>query len=433
MSDTIHIAYSLDDNYTEHTCVSMTSVLFNTKSEIHFHIIEKSLSKHNKDKISAIHNKITFHKFNVENENDFPLTLHWVIETYSKIFLQDILSDLNRVIWLDSDTMIEGDILDIWNFDLNGKYAAAVNYTCGSNLWKKNVLKIDWYFNSGIMLLDLQSIRESNILSQATAILPSLYKKITENNVNVHWSSDQDILNYLLNGGGGGVYTAMLPPRTNIIPKFNRRYDLYTLEDSVRTITEPLIIHFSGTRHPSLLTRKHKGYETSLIKKYYFYKAMTSFADNERDATRIEKYEAMEKIAQNTFINNEYEYIFYNITSTINTFANELPSCLNGKKLVLWGAGNAVHSITVLLAAKRIYPNLIVDGLTEKQESAIFNYRVQNPEILNGKSDEYFVVLTMMNQEPAQKVAEILKMYGYKENKYHHIFKPLWEQINEKW
>jgi len=71
--------------------------------------------------------------------------------------------------------------------------------------------------------------------------------------------------------------------------------------------------------------------------------------------------------------------------------------------------------------------------LAEKQESTIFDYRVQNPEILNGKSDAYFVVLTMMNQKPAQQVAEILKMYGYKQDQYHHIFMPLWEQINEKW
>jgi len=428
-SEIIHIAYSLDDNYTEHTCVSMASVLHNTKSDIHFHIIEKTLSKHNKDKISEIHNKITFHKFNVKNENDFPLILHWTIETYFRMFLQDILNDLNKVIWLDSDTMVEGDILDIWNFDLNGKYVGAVNYTCFSGLHKKNLLEIGWYFNAAVMLFDLQSIRESNIFSQATAICLNLYKKITEANLN--WSVDQDILNYLL---GGMEYTAMLPPRANVMP-FKQRYHfhLYTLEDSVRTITEPLVIHFSGKRHPSFFSRKYKDYEIQFIKRYYFYKAMTPFADKEKDAARIEKYEYMEKSAENTFINNEYEYINHNIVPTLNILADKLRSCLNGKKLVLWGAGNAIHIIIAQFVAKGIYPYLIVDGLAEKQESDIFNYRVQNPEILNGKSNEYFVVLAMMNEKPAKQVAEILKKYGYRENQYHHIFTFLWEKINEKW
>ena len=68
------------------------------------------------------------------------------------------------------------------------------------------------------------------------------------------------------------------------------------------------------------------------------YKAMTCFADTEKDEVRIAKYEAFEKAKANVLIDSCHEYIKRNMKPAFRRLADELPCLLNGKKLVLWGA-----------------------------------------------------------------------------------------------
>jgi len=427
MANTIHIAYALDDKYTEHTCVSMTSILYNTKSDISFHIIYKKLSKKNKNKLMLTHNKISFYEFNIENPEDYILNMHWTIETYYRLHLTEILYNLKKVIWIDGDTIAENDVSEIWNFNLNGKYAAAVPYMVEPNTDKQKCLKVNCYFNAGVILFDLQLLRESNLLYQPYTKIPEIYNKLT--NQGLKWSSDQDVLNYLLNGN-----VAILPFRANIMPNIymHLNNDFICLEEAANAITKPLIIHFGGLNHPSFLEGEQKRYDSKIIERYYFYKSISSFANIKEDTILVEKYKILERSNFNEYIYDEYEYIFRNMNSIFRDFIDKISLFLSGKKLIFYGTDNTIRTIMAEFAAKGIYADLLVDGSGEKYGNSIYNLVVQNPEILNNKRDEYFILLSMLDKKEAEKAARQLIKYGYNENEFHYLFSPLWEQIEKK-
>ena len=57
---------------------------------------------------------------------------------------------LNRVISLDVDTIVRGDISELWTMDLQGRHAAA----CPEITWDRP------YHNNGVCVMDLKKIRE---------------------------------------------------------------------------------------------------------------------------------------------------------------------------------------------------------------------------------------------------------------------------------
>jgi hypothetical protein len=85
-----------------------------------------------------------------------------------------------------------------------------------------------------------------------------------------------------------------------------------------------------------------------------------------------------------------------------------------------------------VFAANDVYADVIVDGMPEKQGAKVFHHTVQVPEILNGKSKEYFVLLTMEQFRPASVVSKILESYGYDKSTYKHVYAPIWEVLNEE-
>jgi lipopolysaccharide biosynthesis glycosyltransferase len=411
----------------------MASALSNSKSSIHFHVLESELNAENENAIKALKNTFpkgqwTFHHVSRLDENIFTTGFeHISIETYYRLLLPDVLADVDKVIYFDCDTLILDDISDIWDFDMSGNLAAAVPYMWESEVFEKTKFyEIDWYFNAGVLLLDLQLIRESGVILLDFKILSELYKKTI--NAGFPWYADEAVLNVVFNRR-----VSKLPARANSIHPPTLDNDVIPLAELVEARKKPLIMHFGGYYHPFSFRRQPKPYSIEYIEKYYHYKAMTQFNDADADLERINKYKTMQCAYKNTFILNGWEYMFNNLRSTISDFAENLTSILGGRKLALWGAGDAVCTAILEFAIKDVYPALIVDGAIEKQGTLVFDYVVHNPECLNGKCDEYFVVLSMLNEKPAKEVGLRLQSFGYDESQYYHISAPLIQAINERW
>lgn len=81
-----------------------------------------------------------------------------------KFYLPVILRDLDKVLYLDSDIIVMGSLGQLYNMDLKDKYAAVVkDMIAETQMDLKNILDIDVYFNSGVMLLNLSLLRKHNI------------------------------------------------------------------------------------------------------------------------------------------------------------------------------------------------------------------------------------------------------------------------------
>jgi len=429
--ETIHVAYAIDDNYTEMTCVSMASMLFNTKNPIRFHVIESRLSEANKNILEGLkdtlpHGEWTFYNINNFDESMFKASSHYTVEIYYRLLLPELLPELGKIIYIDGDTVVDGDITELWQIDLNEQLAGAIPALYQNSLKKqKEVLGIDekdMYFNSGVLLLNLAKLRDFDLFHKAFDVITRLYKIYVENGL--AWCPDQEILNYFFNKNC-----------LFLLPKYNFGIHVLfpfddcgiCLEDWRNAFLNPVIIHYICPDKPSVIGKKCM--QSPLWETYYKYKAITPYANIEFDNKKIEKYHFLEKQLDNSLV-NPYDYIFYKKHALFIKLADKLPGMCQGKKLVLWGAGVYIYYLIAILSTKNIYADVIVDGEVANECRNIFHYTIQNPEILQGKSDEYFVLLSMINEKPAASVGKILTEYGYEKNGYHHVFAPLWAIAN---
>lgn len=73
----------------------------------------------------------------------------WSGIVYARIFLPLMLSGLDRVIYLDADTLVRSSLAELWDTDLGGK-------SLGMNMG----LTPEYGYNSGVILMDLKRMRE---------------------------------------------------------------------------------------------------------------------------------------------------------------------------------------------------------------------------------------------------------------------------------
>ena len=222
----VNIVYSSSDFYSQCTGISILSLLENNKDieEMQLYILDTDISTENKKKIAEIaesfHRPVTFlpaqEKFE-ENVSRLKLTLlRGAYSTYARVMLNAWFGFLDKVLLIDSDTLVVGSIKDLWETDLEGKLIGAVpdmvvyakNWT-GEDL--EIINKIDYYYNMGIVLCDLKRWREENIDQQIVTKLRD-YKKPLR-------IADQSIINWTLN---------------DRIKRVHLRYNYYTAMHGVR-------------------------------------------------------------------------------------------------------------------------------------------------------------------------------------------------------
>jgi len=444
MPETIHVVYCLDDGYAEPTCVSMASMLANTKSNVHFHIISNRLSDKNKAILSSLseqfsHGQWSFHGVDF-GTSGFVLepTAHLSIEAYYRFFIPKILPELEKVIYIDGDTVIVGDILQLWNENLDGKIAGVVsdikfNDFSFDTRMKILGLKYDWhYFSSGVLLLKLKGFEKLYTLETLHTITTDLYKKYKHNNV--FWNADQEAFNYLFKGE---KYAKFLNVKYNLE---SQNIDLYSNHCSsygqnTRCLSEwsnannsPIVIHYAGAKKPWHLNNDFTF--SPHWRLYYKYKALTPF-HNPLDEKRIAEYNHHEQFIKTEalipidfYIKLFWRDIFLNSTKYVK-------QVLGNRKLAYWGAGEHITHIMGIFAQDGLYPDAVVDDLAVNWDKAVFEYTVQSAEILQGKADEYLVVLCMETKQACDAVIKLLKEYGYEENGFTYAYAEAYERENK--
>ena len=167
----IAIAYGLDNQYTYPTIVSITSILENASSHTYyiFYLLvdKKTFKKENKEKFENLEKRyerceiniieITDKNFKNANTKRYPLA------TYYRLILADLLPDINRIIYLDGDTLIYTDLSEMYNLDMGN------NIILGfvDNSYKKAEefgIKTYKYIVAGVLLINLKKIRKENKL-----------------------------------------------------------------------------------------------------------------------------------------------------------------------------------------------------------------------------------------------------------------------------
>lgn len=248
----INISYSTSDSYAWLTGISLTSLFINNSTyKFNIHILDNGITEENKQKLKNICSNycadINFYDLSIYKKNykKFKIKEKWDFATFGRLFEAEILSnDIKKIIHLDCDTIINKDLIEMFNFDVNNVALAGVNeclsdgYRININVENERIL-----FNAGVLIFNLEYIRNNKIIDRFFKCLND-YDKLEY--------LDQDVINMTLHNDEKKV----LPLKFNaysILFYFNykqlllirRPYLFYSREEYNEAVNNPCIIHFT--------------------------------------------------------------------------------------------------------------------------------------------------------------------------------------------
>ncbi len=165
--------------------------------------------------------------------NDLKLNIpHITRETYYRYIISDLLPDKDKVLWLDSDLVVNGRLDNLYNIDLEDYFCAGAEDLFIKNLGYKKEIGFndcDLYVNAGVLLLNLKKIREQNLSSQ-------LINKTRELSDKIEYQ-DQDIINIVFK---------------NHIKQFDSIYNFASTNvgKEKQKRKKAIIIHYTGNVKP---------------------------------------------------------------------------------------------------------------------------------------------------------------------------------------
>ena len=252
MNNNLNVLYQFNEKYAPFAAVSIASLLENNMDidKISIYVLEENVSECSKKQLEEMVKKYRREIVFIETEQLVNKMKNIGIPAYRdsyatnfKMFLSDILPpDLERILYIDSDTIIEGSLKHLITIDMNGCPIGMVLDSLGKNHAKAIGMKAgDNYVNGGVILYDIVRWKQGKWT-----------EKIVDytQNIQAHFiSPDQDIINIVLKGK-----IFILPPEYNLqpihqvySPKQHRRFfaqqNYYNFEMICSAVEKPIIIH----------------------------------------------------------------------------------------------------------------------------------------------------------------------------------------------
>lgn len=263
LNQAIHIVLGADDNYAMPLAVTICSILKNVnKNEvIHFTILDGGIEDESKKRIT---NVFTNHKYKAKHIiewikpdlsyiNNLP-THRLPTAAYLPLLIPDLLSsDCKKAIYLDCDLILETDITELWKVNVENTIICAARDLLIQTLSNPNGIKKYLelggtanapYFNSGVILMNLNVWRQEEITQKAIDYLLKTGESIAHH--------DQEALNAVLIGKWkeldprwnqqGCIYWPQVLPESPFTKTILNMYN--------DLVNNPFIIHYLSSSKP---------------------------------------------------------------------------------------------------------------------------------------------------------------------------------------
>lgn len=160
-------------------------------------------------------------------------------EAYSRLIAQFILpQDMDRVLWLDGDIIVLKDVSEFYHQDFENHY-----YVVCPDIWdgtgfidevkeKLNIKKENHYFNSGVMLMNLDQLRKETNMADILDKCNKIRKNMTFH--------DQNLLNHIYHD----------KVKLNDWKKYNCQRSGKPKEMNIDYNNDVVILHYTGIRKP---------------------------------------------------------------------------------------------------------------------------------------------------------------------------------------
>ncbi|MDB2331070.1 glycosyltransferase family 8 protein [Alteromonas sp.] len=346
----INVAFCIDDDFAPYLAVSLVSLLDNTQSHLSIFIIG-NLSNSVKQVLHSLTNERTCIRFvthsvsipQSELSDRYQGRLNGI--TFVRYALAEILPDLNKVIYLDADILVTGDISALWQEPLGEQVAGVVeDHSLMSQHRAKTLgLLSQRYFNAGVMVIDLAKWRERGTFVRLMHVHSS----------EVLWEyNDQDVLNKVLD---------------NDTQYLNGKYNAQTYTLSHHLVDTPVIVHFTGQEKPWHLSSVHP-----------FTAQYRAFFDNV------------------PFINNTLSLFLDKEDHLILEQLGDLYS--TGCCIVIWGAG--ARGRRLIKALEQHYPFIVIKQVVDTYlKGNCFSFPIVPPEEMKLDYIDAVVVATLPHKQ----------------------------------
>lgn len=239
----INVAYAINEGYVNYCIVSMASLIENNrKADIHFHILTDNLSEnaiHKLERFVTSENAlISFHIVPDIYVSDLTVN-DWSKHAWFRLFLPDILDEsIDRVLYLDTDTIVCGDLSDLFTIDLgNYSIAGCMDYMgFKDGIYKRlGYPESHGYICSGVLVMNLKYFREHDLSRRIIGF--------ARKNPELIQFPDQDAINYICH-----TSIKLLPLKYDMLaPFFTDKEFIRLHENDVREmLQDPKIIHYAG-------------------------------------------------------------------------------------------------------------------------------------------------------------------------------------------
>lgn len=273
----ISIVCACDDSYSQHAMALITSIFENNKENfVDVYILTDNFSL----QTQKFFNELSFmydRKIQIVNI-DISLLAHLPLggktyqgyinlSTYYRLLIVKLFPFLDKILYLDCDMIVRGNLLPLWNTDINNYAIASIVDT-----WSKvqegasrlHYPKEELYYNAGMGLYNLAFLRDFDFDNKVHNFVKEHYDWIL-----LH---DQDILNAVLHGNFKEVSIVWNVMNNAIV----RKCDISPRqkEELLQNLQSIMIIHYTGPIKPW-----HKECYHPLKKEYWHYLNLSPLKD----------------------------------------------------------------------------------------------------------------------------------------------------------
>ncbi len=203
----IPIFFSTDDNYLQYLDVAIRSLIKNASRNYKYRIVilNTGLDREKTDKIKSLGDENFIINFvdithSIQDiKHQLKNIYHFGLASYYRLFIENLFTEYDKILYLDCDIVVLGDISKLYFTDLEDNAIGGVveQFILHSPIFShytKEAIGIDSknYINSGIMLMDLAKLRELQIEEKFVDLINSYNFDVID--------PDQAYINYLCQG-----------------------------------------------------------------------------------------------------------------------------------------------------------------------------------------------------------------------------------------
>lgn len=274
----LHVACAADRRYVVHSAVMLRSVVLQAAPlDVIVHFLHEGVGRRSErrltEMVEALGAEIRLHRVDGSRVRGLPTIERIPRAMWFRALLPELARDVGRILYLDVDVIAVAPLGPLWTTDLEGALVGAV-----SNVFERHVLDYPAklglpagqdYFNSGVLLLDLDGLRATGAM---TRLLDEAKRRGSALRL-----PDQDMLNLVLGGSRKALH-----PRFNAmnsIMAFDRAADVFGADAVEQARRAPVLRHFEG---PSVNKPWHPDSDLASRTLYWSHRRETPWARHPR-------------------------------------------------------------------------------------------------------------------------------------------------------